>query len=223
MRERLPRSGSEPAETVTASDTPDAGGVEGMMPNDTGRGPREHRCRGVHPKYICGGIVLWQRQTYGGGMEVDAWEFTDVVTRLRRILRASVRGDVPWESLPMAQVELLQRLDDEPDLRVSDLAVRHRLAPNTVSTLVAQLVDQGLVERHPDPRDRRAVTVSITGAGRARLHDWLAAHEHRLAEALAALDRDDRRVVIASLGPLARLVDRLERLDEEGRREVDEE
>jgi len=150
-------------------------------------------------------------------VEVDAWEFTDVVTRLRRVLRASVRGDVPWESLPMAQVELLQRLAEEPDLRVSDLAVRHRLAPNTVSTLVAQLVEHGLVERHPDPRDRRAVTVSITAAGRARLQDWLAAHEQRLAEALTALDRDDRRVVIASIGPLARLVDQLERLDERRR------
>lgn len=146
-------------------------------------------------------------------MEVDAWEFTDVVTRLRRILRSSVRGDFPWESLPMAQVELLQRLDDEPELRVSDLAVRHRLAPNTVSTLVQQLVTQGLVERRPSAEDRRAVTITLTPAGKSRLQDWLAAHETRLARALAALSVDDRRVVVASIGPLSRLVDQLERQD----------
>jgi len=41
---------------------------------------------------------------------VDAWLLTELVTRLRRVLRASIRTDYPWESLPMAQVELLQRL-----------------------------------------------------------------------------------------------------------------
>ena len=160
-------------------------------------------------------------ENYGGGVEVDAWQFTGVVTRLRRILRSSVRGDVPWESLPMAQVELLQRLSEEPDLRVSDLAVRHRLAPNTVSTLVAQLVDDGLVERHADPQDRRAVTVSITPVGRARLQDWMLAHEQRVAAALARLSADDRRRVVGSLGPLSRLVDELERLDQESRRQTE--
>ena len=141
---------------------------------------------------------------------VDAWEFTDVVTRLRRVLRASVRGEFPWESLPMAQVELLQRLAEEPDLRVGDLAARHRLATNTVSNLVQQLVTAGLVERTPDPADRRAVTVRLTDDGSARLRDWAAAHERRLSAALDGLSRDDRRVILASLGPLARLVDRLE-------------
>ena len=144
---------------------------------------------------------------------MDAWELTDVVTRLRRILRSSVRGDVPWESLPMAQVELLQRLDEESDLRVSDLAARHRLAANTVSTLVQQLVTAGLVERRPSVQDRRAVTLSLTPAGKSRLQEWLAAHETRLARALAELALDDQRVVVASIGPLSRLVEQLERLD----------
>lgn len=141
---------------------------------------------------------------------MDAWEFTDVVTRLRRVLRASVRGEFPWESLPMAQVEILQRLADQPDLRVSDLAARHRLATNTVSNLVQQLVAAGLAERRPAADDRRAVTVRLTELGHKRLEEWLAAHERRLAEALEALDRDDRRMIVAALGPLTRLVDRLE-------------
>jgi DNA-binding MarR family transcriptional regulator len=144
---------------------------------------------------------------------VDAWEFTDVVTRLRRVLRTGVRGDFPWESLPMAQVEILQRLGDEPDLRVGELAARQRLATNTVSSLVQQLVGAGLVERGSDPADRRVATVRLTEAGRARLGEWLAAHERRVAAALDALDSEDRRTVLAALGPLSRLVDHLERLE----------
>src|SRR5689334_4324217 len=72
--------------------------------------------------------------------EDQVWPLAEVVTRLRRALRASVRSEFAWERLPMAQIELMQRLADEPQLRVKDLAERHRLATNTVSQLVQQLV-----------------------------------------------------------------------------------
>jgi hypothetical protein len=34
----------------------------------------------------------------------DAWLLTDVITRLRRVLRSSIRSDYPWETLPMAKL-----------------------------------------------------------------------------------------------------------------------
>ena len=50
---------------------------------------------------------------------VEVWAPADVVNRLRRILRSSIRSKFPWERLPMAQVEILQRLAEEPGLRAS--------------------------------------------------------------------------------------------------------
>jgi DNA-binding MarR family transcriptional regulator len=144
---------------------------------------------------------------------LDAWELTDVLTRLRRALRASVRGEFPWESLPMAQVELLQRLAEEPDRRIGELAERHRLATNTVSTLIQQMVEAALVERRPDPRDRRAVTVRLTADGLRRLDAWRAAHERRLAAAMTEMASADRGVIITATGALARLAARLEAED----------
>jgi hypothetical protein len=45
----------------------------------------------------------------GGAVDpAQVQRLTDVVTRLRRALRSSIRTEYPWESLPMAQVELLQ-------------------------------------------------------------------------------------------------------------------
>jgi DNA-binding MarR family transcriptional regulator len=142
---------------------------------------------------------------------VDAWLLTDVITRLRRVLRASIRSEYPWESLPMAQVEILQRLRDEPELRVNDLATRHRLANNTVSMLVQQLVEGGLVERTADSRDRRAVRLALSADGERMLTAWLHAHEQRLAAALGRLDTADRAAIAGALPSLARLVDELER------------
>lgn len=144
---------------------------------------------------------------------MDAWEFTDVITRLRRVLRTSIRSDFPWETLPMAQIEILQRLSEEPNLRVSDLAARHRLATNTISTLIQQMVTAGLVSREADSEDRRAVTVALTVDGQRALHSWLAGHEARFEASLNRLSSADRRRIAAAMPALARLVDELERDD----------
>lgn len=136
-------------------------------------------------------------------------ELTEVVTRLRRALRTSIRTDYPWESLPMAQVELLLALKDHQPARVGELASRQRLAPSTVSGLVQSLVESGLVTRGPDPADRRVAVVCLTDAGRAQLTDWERAHRERLARALSLLPAADRTSIVAALPALAALATHL--------------
>ncbi|MEE1825738.1 MarR family transcriptional regulator [Streptomyces sp. BE20] len=133
-----------------------------------------------------------------------ARRLTDVVTRLRRTLRSSIRTDYPWESLPMAQVELLQTLAAAP-LRVGELAARQRLAPNTVSGLVGKLLEAGFVDRQADPGDRRTARIALTPAGRRQLDDWQHAHERRIATALDALSPADRDAVMHALPALENL------------------
>ncbi|MFF2751965.1 MarR family winged helix-turn-helix transcriptional regulator [Kitasatospora sp. NPDC058048] len=133
-----------------------------------------------------------------------ARQLTDTVTRLRRALRSSIRTDYPWESLPMAQVELLQTLAAAP-LRVGELAARQRLAPNTVSGLVGKLLDAGFVDRQADPGDRRTARIALTPAGRRQLDDWQHAHERRIATALGALDPADRAAIVNALPGLEQL------------------
>jgi DNA-binding MarR family transcriptional regulator len=145
--------------------------------------------------------------------DVDAFELTEIVTRMRRALRASIRAEFPWETLPMAQVEILQRLDDEPGLRIGDLARRHRLAANTVSNLVQQMVTAGLVTRTEDPADRRAVALRLTTAGTSSLRNWQHAHELRIDAALKRLSASDRTAIGAALPALARLATQLESTD----------
>src|SRR6202035_313566 len=89
----------------------------------------------------------------------DAQQLTDVVTRLRRALRTSIRTEYPWESLPMAQIELMQSLREASPARVGDLAARLRLSASTVSGLISQLMTAGLVVRGTHQDDRRAAVV----------------------------------------------------------------
>jgi DNA-binding MarR family transcriptional regulator len=140
----------------------------------------------------------------------EAQQLTEVITRLRRALRSSIRTDYPWESLPMAQIELMQCLGDRPGgARVGELAQVLRLAQNTISGLVQQLVTAGFVDRSPDAADRRAVRITLSEAGRTQLDRWIAAHERRIGAALDLLPPEDQRALADAVAPLSRLVEGL--------------
>lgn len=140
----------------------------------------------------------------------DAHLLTEAVTLLRRALRSSIRTDYAWETLPMAQVELLQVLDERSPARITDLAARQRLANSTVSGLVGQMITSGLVTRDVDPANRRASVVALTDAGRDQLTAWAGAHERRLDAALGALDEEDRAAVLGAVPALFRLAEHLD-------------
>jgi DNA-binding MarR family transcriptional regulator len=139
----------------------------------------------------------------------DEHGLTEVVARLRRALRASIRTDYPWESLPMAQVEVLQSLAEHSPVRAGDLSERLRLAPSTVSGLLSQMIASGLVERGTDPYDRRVAVVVLSDAGRAQLAAWHDAHHRRIAAALDALAPSERTAIDNALPALAQLTERL--------------
>jgi len=142
--------------------------------------------------------------------DAGADRLADVVARLRRALRRGIRGDYPWELLPMAQVELLAQLAAHPACRVGDLAAELRLAPNTVSTLVAQLTDRGLLARVADPADGRSHRLSLTSAGERQLQAWQQAQQRMLADALSSLTPPDQATVLAALPAFERLTGALD-------------
>jgi DNA-binding MarR family transcriptional regulator len=139
----------------------------------------------------------------------DARELTDAVTRLRRVLRAGIRTDISWESLPMAQVEILQSLADSAPTRVNDMAERLHLAQSTVSGLIGQMMTAGLVRRDVDSADRRAAVVTLTAAGEDQLRAWEAAHVQWIQGALSTLSPGDRSAISSSVPALRRLTDAL--------------
>ena len=135
----------------------------------------------------------------------DARDLTDAVTQLRRALRAGIRTDISWETLPMAQVELLQALADAQPARVNDIADRLHLAQSTVSGLIGQMMTSGLVSRAVDPTDRRAAVVRLSELGREQLRAWESAHVKWIQAALKRLPPADRSTIAAAVPALRRL------------------
>lgn len=88
-----------------------------------------------------------------------------------------------------SDLQLLRALAaEENGCRVGDLANRLLVEPSHVTRQVAQLQVQGLVDRSPDPLDRRARNLVITPAGRAVLLSVSRTNQERLREALCGIE-----------------------------------
>jgi len=108
---------------------------------------------------------------------------------------------------PLTQTWVLGRLDREGPASVSDLAQALRVRPQSMAQTVGDLEAEGMVERNPDPDDRRRALVSLTGAGQARIAADRAAREGWLVKALEELPDADRETIERSVEILARLAD----------------
>ena len=135
--------------------------------------------------------------------DLDA--LADVVTRLRRALRRTVRSELPFDT-PMAQIEVMQLLADRAGLRASEVGEALLLAPTTVSTLVGALLAQDLIDRRADPSDRRAWQLHLTREGKQQLADWQQSNRRALRAAAAELDAADLHALRDAVPALAKLV-----------------
>ena len=107
------------------------------------------------------------------------------------------------------EVGLLAALSTRPH-RITELAVREGITQPAVTQLVNRLEEHGWVERRTDARDRRAVLVALTGAGRDALDRVRAEYRALLHEEVAALDDDEVATLAAAVDILDRLIERIE-------------
>ena len=137
-------------------------------------------------------------------------ELMALVLGVRRVVRRRLRAQLPDPALRDTQVELLRLVEAEPCVGVAAAARRLHLAGNTVSTLVNQLVEAGMLQRAIDPSDRRAARLSLTDAASARLARWREARSLLVADAMARLSDEDVAALEAALPALKNLVLQLE-------------
>jgi DNA-binding MarR family transcriptional regulator len=138
---------------------------------------------------------------------------TDVAVRLRgtiaRIDRLLAR-ELVGNRLTRTQVSVLFALVRRGQHRLGDLAEREAVNPTMLSRVVGGLEAAGLVQRLPDPQDRRAVLVEATAAGvelYARLQRERAA---LIADYLETLSGERADLLVAALPVLEGLADHLD-------------
>jgi DNA-binding MarR family transcriptional regulator len=123
-----------------------------------------------------------------------------VIGQLIRRLRAE------QHRFSMSQGAVLGRLDRDGPQSVSDLAAAEKVRPQSMAQTVADLESGEMVERVPDPDDRRRSLVRFTEKGRETLYADRRQREGWLAGMIAELSEEDRRALaraVELMGELA--------------------
>jgi MarR family transcriptional regulator, organic hydroperoxide resistance regulator len=98
-------------------------------------------------------------------------------------------------------------LFEQDGLRMGEIARRTRLSKQTMTTMVRLCERDGLVERIPDPDDRRAMRVHLTAKAkrfRTRAEHVLGTLESQVETALGRRDSRNLRRSLADLQELGR-------------------
>jgi DNA-binding MarR family transcriptional regulator len=132
----------------------------------------------------------------------EAVELGDLVMRMARAQRRRFREVLaPWDLSPH-HARALRVVSQRDGMRLTDLAEALHIAPRSATEVVDGLQERGLVERTPDPGDRRAVLLRVTDEGRRIRAEIEAARTADAAELFGRLSPGDH----AELARLLRLL-----------------
>lgn len=126
----------------------------------------------------------------------------DVTRQMRRAIEKRFAGSF----LTMAQARVLVYVSRQEGIRQIELAELLDVRPITLTRLIDQLVDGGVLERRPDPRDRRAYQLYLLPPAKAHLD-----HIEQVTSAIReeALDGFTEQQVTALMTMLQKMRDKL--------------
>jgi len=108
------------------------------------------------------------------------------------LVHAHFAAAVAELDLAPVQAKALHELNVEPPISMRELAERLKSDPSNVTGLIDRLEARGLVERRPDPNDRRIKGLALTSAG-AKLRERLFARLYAAPRSVAELSERDQR------------------------------
>ncbi len=123
--------------------------------------------------------------------------FLNLMKRVRKLgLDTNVCMD---ESVTPAQVTILEWIAASPGCGVQEIADGLGLTPPTVSVGVRKLEESGLVERKPNPSDKRSVQFSLTEQGQNLQEKIQVAHRRKFQRLLAGLNTQEQETLLQLL------------------------
>lgn len=118
----------------------------------------------------------------------------------REILAALAEFDLSFADFDV--INTLRRRDDPAGTNPTDLARSSLITSGAMTARLNRLEGSGLIERTPDPADRRAVRVRLTAKGERLAERALTAVLAADERFLAPLDPARREALAAALKPL---------------------
>ena len=141
-------------------------------------------------------------------------ELLDTVRTLMRVMLVSERTppdhqhEVRYNALDFQVMGLVR---EKPGIHVTEIVQRLGIAPTTASSVIARLVERGILVRARSSKDRRAYVLNLTDQGQT-IADTIHGQDLRnMALFLSALAPDEQAELVRLLGKVADRVSTLER------------
>ncbi len=119
-----------------------------------------------------------------------------------RLMRAHVDQRARQRGTTRSQWGVLSRLRRSEGMRQAELAEILDIQPISVTRMIDRLELQNLVERQPDPSDRRANLLRLTSAGHALVEELDPLRQDIADHLLAALDDGTITTMLAALASI---------------------
>lgn len=126
-------------------------------------------------------------------------EFGFILNDVARLLRTYADYKAAQFGITRAQWAVLVRLERSEGLNQTELADILDLQPITLTRLLDKLSDSGLIERRPDPGDRRAKRLFLTPAARPLLKRLAELGEETMTSTLAGIEHDGIEKMVSQL------------------------
>jgi DNA-binding MarR family transcriptional regulator len=95
--------------------------------------------------------------------------------------------------------EILSLLESESTLHVSAIGDKLQVAKAQMTRVIDKLVNLNMVERKPDPGDRRTLNITLTEKGHKFMNDSHNQIMEAVQEILSSLTDDDLEILLQSL------------------------
>ena len=147
------------------------------------------------------------------GLDAQLVTALDVVLpRVNRAIRQALNRAEGDARLTMTQIHCLRAISTTAGpARTTYLARQLQVTAPTMTRTIDALVERGLVERQPDPADRRTVALCLTDQGRELMDRYQAEINQRLQELIGSLSPPQKKRLLAATADLTAVLDAEER------------
>lgn len=108
-----------------------------------------------------------------------------------------------------ARFRVLHLLMHHGTQQMSEIGRKLYISKPYMTALVEAMTEAGLVERQPDPEDRRVIRIHITAKGRAYLATKAALMKDQLRRQLSALTAEDLELLCDSVQDLGQVLEKI--------------
>lgn len=142
-------------------------------------------------------VAQWRRER--PDLDVGPMEVIGRIVRLANLLNQEMERVFVHHELTAASFDVLatlRRAGTPYTLSPGDLMDSTMVTSGTMTNRIDRLVASGLVERRPNPKDKRGFLICLTPAGHALIDRAVEEHVARQKELVASLDGAERDMML---------------------------